>query len=220
MSGVQWRKHAVVSQAVAHAPLLGQKVMELVSRPQHGLDELSAERLMTLTHCAQSRCHQHLSLWQFWKEDLQGPSLNGLQLVWLLFHQCCVPCWAGILDERPHGHHCREHPEHTVRWHPCVPEQSQEVQPLSCLAVYHVHMLAPSLVLNKHVILTDSLDYWQKFTRNIGNHYFLPKKSNMVLVHHACHGLSIMSQQLEFEHIALGFGSRYFLSYKSGRLFE
>ena len=37
MSGVQWREHAVISQAVAHVPPLGQKVVETVSRPQYGL---------------------------------------------------------------------------------------------------------------------------------------------------------------------------------------
>ena len=45
MFGPQWREHAVICQAVAHVPPLGQKVVETVPRPQHGLDKLSAERL-------------------------------------------------------------------------------------------------------------------------------------------------------------------------------
>ena len=47
--GAQWREHAVISQAVAHVPPLGQEVVETVSRPQRGLEELSAKRLTTIT---------------------------------------------------------------------------------------------------------------------------------------------------------------------------
>ena len=43
MSGTQWREHAVISQAVAQVPPLGQEVVETVSRPQHGLEELSSK---------------------------------------------------------------------------------------------------------------------------------------------------------------------------------
>ena len=48
MSGAQWREDAVTSHAVAHVSPLGQKVVETVSRPQHGLEELSAERLTAI----------------------------------------------------------------------------------------------------------------------------------------------------------------------------
>ena len=50
-----WRtveEHAVVCQAVAHVPPLRQKVDQTVSRPQHGLEELSAGRLTTITQRA------------------------------------------------------------------------------------------------------------------------------------------------------------------------
>ena len=58
MSGAQWREHAVVSQTVAHVPLLGQKMMETVSGTQRGLEELFAERLATLTQRGQSQTCQ------------------------------------------------------------------------------------------------------------------------------------------------------------------
>ena len=58
MSGAQWREHALISQAVAHVPPLGQEVVETVSRPQRGLEELSAKRLATITQREQSRLRQ------------------------------------------------------------------------------------------------------------------------------------------------------------------
>ena len=60
-SGAQWREHAVISQAVAHVPPLGQEVVETVSRPQHGLEELSAKRLTTITQRGQSGLRQRRS---------------------------------------------------------------------------------------------------------------------------------------------------------------
>ena len=44
-------------------PPLGQKVVETVSRPQHGLEELSAERLTTITQRGQSPDSANASLY-------------------------------------------------------------------------------------------------------------------------------------------------------------
>ena len=63
VSGAQWREHAVISHAVAHVPPLGQKVVETVSRTQHGLEELSADRLTTTTQRGQSPGPANASLY-------------------------------------------------------------------------------------------------------------------------------------------------------------
>ena len=142
MSGPQWREHAVVSQAAAHVSPLGQKWwrcgLQAAAWPGR-----TAERLTMITQRVGSPDAPNASPYDSsGKMIFRAHLLSALQLVWLLFRQCRVPCRAGILGERPH--HCREHPEHTLRRHPCAPQQSQKIQPPSCLAVYRVHMLGPS----------------------------------------------------------------------------
>ena len=58
VSSAQWRELAVFSnsEVIVHVPPLGHKVVETVSKPQHGMKELSAERLATITDHGQSRC--------------------------------------------------------------------------------------------------------------------------------------------------------------------